>query len=189
MRISDWSSDVCSSDLVARRARGQQFGKLCARGTVGDRLPRGFDLLQHRFDGFAVACVRHRFGAPAAAVFMDLDDHRLGRMLDSARDAERRGQRPAAMARAQLAKHDCSRSAMRAMPMVTGSWQGSPSASSIPAQARAAASAPPRFEVFTATPTAMTRAEEHPSELQSLMRISYAVFCLKKKKKPTKTLI
>src|SRR3546814_8502433 len=31
--------------------------------------------------------------------------------------------------------------------------------------------------------TALTRSEEHTSELQSLMRISYAVFCLKKKKK------
>src|SRR3546814_7516399 len=30
------------------------------------------------------------------------------------------------------------------------------------------------------------RSEEHTSELQSLMRISYAVFCLKKKKKDQK---
>src|SRR3546814_8149947 len=30
---------------------------------------------------------------------------------------------------------------------------------------------------------ASVRSEEHTSELQSLMRISYAVFCLKKKKK------
>src|SRR3546814_1075238 len=30
--------------------------------------------------------------------------------------------------------------------------------------------------------TAEIRSEEHTSELQSLMRISYAVFCLKKKK-------
>src|SRR3546814_1284403 len=30
------------------------------------------------------------------------------------------------------------------------------------------------------------RSEEHTSELQSLMRISYAVFCLKKKNIPTK---
>src|SRR3546814_10580986 len=30
------------------------------------------------------------------------------------------------------------------------------------------------------------RSEEHTSELQSLMRISYAVFCLKKKTKHTK---
>src|SRR3546814_3912043 len=32
-----------------------------------------------------------------------------------------------------------------------------------------------------------TRSEEHTSELQSLMRISYAVFCLKKKNKQTTT--
>src|SRR3546814_10762889 len=32
---------------------------------------------------------------------------------------------------------------------------------------------------------APARSEEHTSELQSLMRISYAVFCLKKKKKQT----
>src|SRR3546814_4356460 len=31
------------------------------------------------------------------------------------------------------------------------------------------------------------RSEEHTSELQSLMRISYAVFCLKKKKKQRRT--
>src|SRR3546814_6613679 len=31
--------------------------------------------------------------------------------------------------------------------------------------------------------TRVSRSEEHTSELQSLMRISYAVFCLKKKKK------
>src|SRR3546814_4572101 len=31
-----------------------------------------------------------------------------------------------------------------------------------------------------------SRSEEHTSELQSLMRISYAVFCLKKKKDKTK---
>src|SRR3546814_17681652 len=31
------------------------------------------------------------------------------------------------------------------------------------------------------------RSEEHTSELQSLMRISYAVFCLKKKKNTQKT--
>src|SRR3546814_4281466 len=33
------------------------------------------------------------------------------------------------------------------------------------------------------------RSEEHTSELQSLMRISYAVFCLKKKKKKDKARI
>src|SRR3546814_3820029 len=35
-------------------------------------------------------------------------------------------------------------------------------------------------------PAAAVRSEEHTSELQSLMRISYAVFCLKKKKQKTR---
>src|SRR3546814_1363567 len=35
--------------------------------------------------------------------------------------------------------------------------------------------------------TVSARSEEHTSELQSLMRISYAVFCLKKKKNTTRT--
>src|SRR3546814_19037008 len=35
-------------------------------------------------------------------------------------------------------------------------------------------------------PPTAGRSEEHTSELQSLMRISYAVFCLKKKKKNSK---
>src|SRR3546814_4166197 len=37
--------------------------------------------------------------------------------------------------------------------------------------------------------SATDRSEEHTSELQSLMRISYAVFCLKKKKNQTITTI
>src|SRR3546814_9726084 len=36
-------------------------------------------------------------------------------------------------------------------------------------------------------PVPYWRSEEHTSELQSLMRISYAVFCLKKKNKTKKT--
>src|SRR3546814_10018825 len=51
----------------------------------------------------------------------------------------------------------------------------------------------PRAPWSTRTATSTTssatvtscRSEEHTSELQSLMRISYAVFCLKKKKKTT----
>src|SRR3546814_6328114 len=40
-----------------------------------------------------------------------------------------------------------------------------------------------------AGPPLLDRSEEHTSELQSLMRISYAVFCLKKKKKKRKNKI
>src|SRR3546814_1784780 len=37
--------------------------------------------------------------------------------------------------------------------------------------------------IAASVPSWVRRSEEHTSELQSLMRISYAVFCLKKKKK------
>src|SRR3546814_3726138 len=43
-------------------------------------------------------------------------------------------------------------------------------------------SAMPR-QVDKSPPVTKLRSEEHTSELQSLMRISYAVFCLKKKNK------
>src|SRR3546814_10645632 len=39
-----------------------------------------------------------------------------------------------------------------------------------------------RPDRFALPPTFRKRSEEHTSELQSLMRTSYAVFCLKKKK-------
>src|SRR3546814_1981287 len=42
-----------------------------------------------------------------------------------------------------------------------------------------------RFYRVDCTP--VNRSEEHTSELQSLMRISYAVFCLKKKKQTKET--
>src|SRR3546814_3431224 len=41
---------------------------------------------------------------------------------------------------------------------------------------------PDPAELRRATEMLVNRSEEHTSELQSLMRISYAVFCLKKKK-------
>src|SRR3546814_2093983 len=40
-----------------------------------------------------------------------------------------------------------------------------------------------RWPSSMAGKNSVQRSEEHTSELQSLMRISYAVFCLKKKKK------
>src|SRR3546814_9224366 len=92
MRISDWSSDVCSSDLRADRDRP-------------DRRER-----RHR------AVARMEGKAPAGAVV-------------SGRNGDRR-HRPGLLGRDNAA-----------------------------------------------------RSEEHTSELQSLMRISYDVFCLKKKKK------
>src|SRR3546814_7529364 len=62
-------------------------------------------------------------------------------------------------------------------------------ATEIPARDFAArlAKLPPekRAEVEAGLKNVEARSEEHTSELQSLMRISYAVFCLKKKTKNT----
>src|SRR3546814_4382185 len=55
-------------------------------------------------------------------------------------------------------------------------WSSAREASPSPPTARIQASAPLPPPWFTA------RSEEHTSELQSLMRISYAVFCFKNKK-------
>src|SRR3546814_9604100 len=45
----------------------------------------------------------------------------------------------------------------------------------------------PRKQAETVVARMVCRSEEHTSELQSLMSISYAVFCLKKKNKQTNT--
>src|SRR3546814_2326357 len=50
-------------------------------------------------------------------------------------------------------------------------------------QGNSAAVAAPQWRDSLLDEYAELRSEEHTSELQSLMRISYAVFCLKKKKK------
>src|SRR3546814_8696775 len=71
--------------------------------------------------------------------------------------------------------HDrCSRS-----PAMRASAFASPSR-----QARCTACTP-RKTPFSTMLSLTSRSEEHTSELQSLMRISYAVFCLKKKKTST----
>src|SRR3546814_4422169 len=61
-------------------------------------------------------------------------------------------------------------------------------ASVVPSQALLTPRVVPLTSVTSIRSTSirMTRSEEHTSELQSLMRISYAVFCLKKKKKQQK---
>src|SRR3546814_7472010 len=62
-------------------------------------------------------------------------------------------------------------------------WRVPLSATVAPPPARARQAAARHCWVDDARRWGWTRSEEHTSELQSLMRISYAVFCLKKKKK------
>src|SRR3546814_2406886 len=109
MRISDWSSDVCSSDLCR--------GPYTPRGSNTDRAPG-------------------RAGALLRARGYQISD-RSGRHIAGWR---------------------------RAAPRCA--WQ---------------------YPSHHQQLLCRARSEEHTSELQSLMRISYAVFCLKKKNKsPTK---
>src|SRR3546814_3861564 len=63
---------------------------------------------------------------------------------------------------------------------------GSRSTSRLRATATRCATARTRATHAAACRGGRARSEEHTSELQSLMRISYAVFCLKKKKTTTK---
>src|SRR3546814_5058612 len=124
MRISDWSSDVCSSDLH----------RTASPGTVHRRIAC---FLRHGRASPVTDAYRPggRSGAPAAPCGSPgLGVGFKGVRRTMAGWSRHRGGRPVPEA-----------------PPVIGDGRGS-------------------------------RSEEHTSELQSLMRISYAVFCLKKKK-------
>src|SRR3546814_10204487 len=116
VRISDWSSDVCSSDLCAHRAKADRGGEIDPE--VARRLAEA---------GFAVAA-RARLGDTEGAgdvgiaAAIDADEGGGDALRQKGEDEPRGG----VGGRARL------------------------------------------------------RSEEHTSELQSLMRISYAVFCLNK---------
>src|SRR3546814_2520409 len=139
MRISDWSSDVCSSDL--RRAIGRGCG--------------------------AVRLGNVRAAQPARRRHLD-------------RAADIRGQHPAA-ARADLATIAAALPSRHRADLChrRGHMQQ-------PGKSRRCASYR-SGEAETTAPYLFARSEEHTSELQSLMRISYAVFCLKKKIKTKNT--
>src|SRR3546814_5437841 len=120
MRISDWSSDVCSSDL-------QQPGQAQA-GLAGKR----------------------RVGVVA---------HCVGELDRAAAYAGRGRQRPGQEA------EDVPRDPHQVHGRVEHGVEGDAD------------------ELRSREVAMQARSEEHTSELQSLMRISYAVFCLKKKTK------
>src|SRR3546814_1220366 len=115
MRISDWSSDVCSSDLFAINADGSS-----------------------PFDNY----VEHMQGKRAGYKREELD-------FFETTSAQARDGTLLQRLEAELVKRD--------IPLTEKSTE----------------------EILKAIEP---RSEEHTSELQSLMRISYAVFCLKKKK-------
>src|SRR3546814_9302770 len=122
MRISDWSSDVCSSDLAHDRSG------------------------QHRLAGARLA-----YDAEGAAPF-----EAEGHPVHSGDDAARRHERGAEVIDLEEGAGMGVRSGQDAAPAPAHGGGGGVGAHR------------------------MLRSEEHTSEIQSLMRISYAVFCLKK---------
>src|SRR3546814_10525737 len=124
MRISDWSSDVCSSDL--------------GRGSY-----------RSLYLDFRAVGLLHRAQAHLRIHIQD--------QADDAEEAEAAGD--------ACRRHDRALSEGRAGTLTTALRTVSEGQSRM------------------SRTVAVVRSEEHTSELQSLMRISYAVFCLKKKKK------
>src|SRR3546814_5936283 len=119
MRISDWSSDVCSSDLTAVAAFGRRWAKIGGRARRSSWLPRILgECFLHVADRIGAEAVR-----PLGAFQTIKDDE-----YDGAAKGNQADQKPPS----------------RPVGVVQ-------------------------------------RSEEHTSELQSLMRISYAVLCLKQK--------
>src|SRR3546814_3873144 len=137
MRISDWSSDVCSSDLH-RHAQARAEARQQLRGQADlrhqhQRLPAARQAVGDR--------VQVDLGLAAAG---DAVEQQRGEAVDVAQRRDRGGLLGVGF-RARLRRWCELRCGDR--------------------------------DAFD------QRSEEHTSELQSLMRISYAVFCLKKKKK------
>src|SRR3546814_3702261 len=156
MRISDWSSDVCSSDLRRRRRS--------ARSVRARRRVPGRRSFPSRPAGRAVRDPRlARLGAFPGDIG---EEHAIPRLRGYLRDARAHLPRPDHADCLHLA---CSFD--ENVPCRTRSRVYSAYVEAAPARSP------------TPPPKSLCRSEEHTSELQSLMRISYAVFCLKKKNK------
>src|SRR3546814_6951772 len=126
MRIRDWSSDVCSSDLRFRKKRRVEERINTFRHLTANRIGEVWSPLDH--DVRAIAPYK------TGLFRLRVGDHLYSPPL---RDGNRVvGEKPGPAGYGQE---------------------------------------PHRFQIGE-------RSEEHTSELQSLMRISYAVFCLKNKK-------
>src|SRR3546814_1309144 len=130
MRISDWSSDVCSSDLWGKGSEGTEelAHKVVALADGGTaNFKPLYDEKLPLFDKIDTIC-KQIYGASGAVA-----DKKVRDQLKQW-ESDGYGDFPVCMAKTQY-----------------------------------------------------SRSEEHTSELQSLMRISYAVFCLKKKKQSNTT--
>src|SRR3546814_6347236 len=140
MRISDWSSDVCASDLLVHRVDRQDLAEDVARVL---RDPREI-LVGHRQ-------ISEQLGLG--------ESRRLAR-IELPTGAQRHG-------------------IDQPRPLVRKAGVGI--TASDDRRGHAVVGLPGHKLLRPRRATGCDRSEEHTSELQSLMRISYAVFCLKNK--------
>src|SRR3546814_2752529 len=153
MRISDWSSDVCSSDLRRLGVELLVVDEIQHLRREGNDVNDVTDALKRWLDAGSVPLVL--VGNMDSQPFFERNKQlcaRLGTPLDLSPLAASK-QRDAIHFKAFCSRYDdklVESGAVRKSPGLSGSAM-------------------------------LERSEEHTSELQSLMRISYAVLCLKKK--------
>src|SRR3546814_7432406 len=147
MRISDWSSDVCSSDLLE------------ASGCGLSRFVSGGSELDLRLSDFIRYLAQDDETRVSALILDHVGDGQA--FIDAVREARRAGKEIVAL---KLGNSDLGQEATLAH------------SSHLSGKKQVYDAVFARYGVRQ-TPT-VERSEEHTSELQSLMRISYAVFCL-----------
>src|SRR3546814_10086109 len=147
MRISDWSSDVCSSDLGGTNAGGLII-YVC--------FPMGPSVSMFGVGNGAPPLIKQICRCPIIDLFRFFQVFRLFRVLKQGHGCNHRG--IIDTCHFPITFFRCSRILLIPLPVHS-----------------------PVYRVVR------SRSEEHTSELQSLMRISYAVFCLKKKNTHTNT--
>src|SRR3546814_62706 len=210
MRISDWSADVCSSDLEdigfvqlrgdlrfehARRRQGAQGLARIARPQRG--IAPAMDKLMHLREEFdlpyaaasALEVISRPEGLPLRIMVADAarnDGDRVdGPEIQAAPPDEGADRLHEIIAERQVARRRSRPDERRLLPAERGRFiiadrrfhrQGDRRRLRRGAQAKVDAE-----HIAVAVAGIQQRSEEHTSELQSLMRISYSVFCLKQK--------
>src|SRR3546814_9652534 len=149
MRISDWSSDVCSSDLAALAASPLYHSAVLPLRTLPPRFNRyqGGGTYGLHVDGSVMHVAAP--GQPTATMRTDISC-----TLFLCEPDEYDG--------GELVIHDTYGEHEVKLPAGD-------------------------LVIYPSSSLHRVRSEEHTSELQSLMRISYAVFCLQKKKNTNNT--
>src|SRR3546814_6813205 len=150
MRISDWSSDVCSSDLEGEYDATLVLAQDLDRLRQEDDDDKGDDGKNYRVDGHQPSPSSDRSGRETSSVSPSI-------ALTTTVSPGVRGSALRARQRSPRARTS------PVVPLQPSTRTGWPTISASPVT------------------TGRRRSEEHTSELQSLMRISYDVFRLEKK--------